>query len=449
MIQPSDHTLAMSGCDEPVKGGLLRWVLAGAIAFLPVQLETVFDLRFAPSDLFLILAVLLGVFVWRGVRSAWSMWHVGLLGLFVIGVFVKSLFGTVTQFDFLQKLGGLILLFSFYVCLTTLADGWGDLRRFMRIFVISVTVQNSASCAAFLWCKYTGSDDPLLMMLLSGSVDRLAGMLVDPNAYGGLLTVAFAMALLGGDRRNPLLPRWLQIVSLLSLSIGLLLTSSRSAWIGCAFLMLFGVMQNPRLLVALPVLLATGLAAVAYSMGSDGFDEMLTISSRQNTIDERVEINRNAWQMFIDHPWFGGGIGAFVEEHDIIVHNSAMWFLAEFGGVGFVIFVGFIGWFCVKGIAAYRAASAGHRPVIAALIAGHLAMIGFSLGVEALYQRYWWVVMGLLASAYVLALRDARAAPTEEPVRRASDEEHWEPARVLRAGPEIASINADNEMSYE
>lgn len=414
MIQPSADTLTMPGCDESAKGGLLRWLLAATIALLPVQLETAFDLRFAPADLFLILALLLGIFVWRGVRSAWSPWHFGLLGLLVVGVFAKSLFGVVTQFDFVNKLGGLILLFSFYVGLTTVADGWGDLRRFMRIFVISVTVQNTASCGAFLWCKYTGSDDPLLMMLLSGSVDRLAGMLVDPNAYGGLLTVAFAMALLGGDSRSPLLPRWLQIISLLSLSIGLLLTSSRSAWIGCAFLMLFGVMQNPRLLVALPLLMAVGLAAVAYSMGSDGFDEMLTISSRQNTIDERIEINRNAWQMFVDHPWLGGGLGTFYEEHDIIVHNSAMWFLAEFGGVGFVIFAGFMAWFCVKGFAAYRGASTGHRPVIGALIGGHLAMIGFSLGVEALYQRYWWLVMGLLASAYGLALRDARATATEE-----------------------------------
>src|ERR1700686_1969544 len=159
-------------------------------------------------------------------------------------------------------------------------------------------------------------------------------------------------------------------------------------------------------------------------MGPDGFEEMLSISSRQHTIDERVEISRNALQMFFDHPALGGGIGAFYDEHDIIVHNSALWFLAEFGIVGLAIFAGFIGWFCVKGIAGYRRAEVGQRPLFAGLLAAHLAMIGFSLGVEALYQRHWWLVMGLLASAYALATREA-GEPS--PVRGR-----------LPAGPELA-----------
>jgi putative inorganic carbon (hco3(-)) transporter len=409
MIHATDDALMLQAPDEPAKGGILRWLLAGTIALIPVQIETAFDLRFAPADLLLILALPLGLGVWRLNRSAWSVWHVAFLGLFIVSVFGKSLSGVVTQFDFVNKLGGLILLFSFYVCLTTLADGWGDLRWFLRVFVVSVTVLNAASCFAFLFCRYTGNDSPILMFLVSGNLDRLAGMLVDANAYGGLLAVAYAIALLANDKNKPLLPGWLRMLSLLSLSMGLLLTSSRSAWIGFVFLMAFGVLQNPRLLIFIPIMIAAGLAAVAYSMGPEGFEEMLMVSSRQNTFDERVEINHNAWQMFLEHPWFGGGIGAFVEEHNILVHNSSMWFLAEFGGVGFAIFAGFMTWFGLKGLAAFRMASAGHRPLIAGLIASHLAMIGFSMGVEATYQRYWWLTMGLLAAAYTLALRDAKA----------------------------------------
>ena len=174
----SNDALTMQGFEEPAKGGLLGWLLAAAIALLPVQLETAVDLRFAPSDLFLLLTAALGVGVWRGVRPAWSVWHGALLGLFFVWILVKCLtVGSVSQFDLVNKLGGLVLLFSFYVCLTTLADGWNDLRRFLRIFVVSVTLQNIAVCAAFLWCKYTEADNPWLMMLLSGNVERLAGML--------------------------------------------------------------------------------------------------------------------------------------------------------------------------------------------------------------------------------------------------------------------------------
>lgn len=408
MIQQSGDALAMQDSRETTRGSVLCWLLTGAIILLPIQIDTPNDIRFAPSDLFLALTVLLGLGVWRAVTPAWSVWHIGLLSLFFVWVLAKCFHtGTIQQYELVNKLGGMILLFSFYVCLSTLTEDWNDLRWFLRAFVLSVTVMNAVSCVAFLWVRYSGSDDPWLMFVLSDGVDRLAGMLVDANAYGGLLTIAFAIALLCDDREHPLLPGWIRAISLLSLAIGLLLTSSRSAWIGVAFLTLYGVIQNPRLLLVVPVMIVVGIGAVAVSVGSDGFEEMLTVSSRQNTIDERVEINTNAWLMFREHPVFGGGIGTFSEEHDIIVHNSAMWFLAEFGFVGFVVFVGFMGWFCFKGIAAYRLATGGNRTLVAGLFASHLAMIGFSLGVEALYQRYWWFVMGLLASAYALSLRDA------------------------------------------
>jgi len=48
----------------------------------------------------------------------------GLLCLFLVWVLAKGLtVGAIPQYDLVNKLGGIILLFSFYVCLTTLADG--------------------------------------------------------------------------------------------------------------------------------------------------------------------------------------------------------------------------------------------------------------------------------------------------------------------------------------
>jgi len=77
----------------------------------------------------------------------------------------------------------------------------------------------------------------------------------------------------------------------------------------------------------------------------------------------------------------------------------------EFGLVGFVIFTGFISWFGINGVLAYRRVEAPERALVAGLIAAHLAMIGFSLGIEASFQRSWWLVMGLLAASCALADR--------------------------------------------
>src|SRR5207247_8110128 len=99
----------------------------------------------------------------------------------------------------------------------------------------------------------------------------------------------------------------------------------------------------------------------------------------------------------------------FVEEHNQIVHNTALWFLAEFGLVGAIVFVGFVSGFLASAVATYRRVTPDRRPLLTGLVAAHLAMIGFSLGVEALYQRWWWLVMALLASAHALALQEAPA----------------------------------------
>ncbi len=405
MSQTASDILTAPQATDTAGKALLRWLLVGYLVCMPIQIETPFDIRFAPSDLFLLPALLLGLRVWRIGGPAWSPWHVGLLGLFLVWTLAKILVtGSVTQYILLNKMGGIVLLFAFYVCFTSLTDSWEDLRWFLKAFVLSVVVLNTASAAAFLWCGYTGSTNPLFQFLISGGVDRLAGMLVDPNAYGGLLTVAYAILLLDGDSERPLLSRCLRLLGLVSLSAGLMLTSSRSAWIGFAVLTLVGAARNPRLLLLVLVMAAVGVAAVAYSAGEEGFESLLATSSRRDTIDERLEINRNALQMFLEHPGFGAGIGSYYEEYDIIVHNSALWFLAEFGAVGgFTAFAGFALWFLVTGVQVYRRVGAGRQPLVVGLVAAHLAMMGFSLGVEAFYQRYWWLVLAALGSAATVA----------------------------------------------
>lgn len=414
MIVMAGDALTMREPAEPAQGQLLYWPLGAAIALLPVQIEVAADLRLAPSDFLLALTVLLGLGVWRGVRSAWSPWHIAFFGLFFVYVFVKSFrVGTFTQFDLVNKLGGIVVLYSFYICLTSLSDSWDNLRWFLKVFVLSVTVQNTLVSGAFLWCRYTGDTDPVLMTLLSDGVDRLAGMLVDANAYGGLLAVAFAIVLLADDDEQPLFSRGVRIACLLSLAVGLLLTSSRSTWIGVGCLSLIAGLRSPRLLLVIAAMTIVGLAMVATTIGNDQFDQFVDVSSRQNTIDERVEINHNAWQMFLAYPIFGGGIGRFYEHYDIIVHNSAMWFLAEFGILGFCIFLGFMSWFLWKGFVGYRLAEPAQKPIIAGLVAAHLAMLGLALGIEATYQRYWWFALGLLAAGYSLAERDAAAGSAD------------------------------------
>jgi len=44
---------------------------------------------------------------------------------------------------------------------------------------------------------------------------------------------------------------------------------------------------------------------------------------------------------------------------------------------------------------------------------GHTVMLGLSMGIEAFYQRHWWVVFALIASCFAIGRRQARMRATK------------------------------------
>src|SRR5215469_11404708 len=134
------------------------------------------------------------------------------------------------------------------------------------------------------------------------------------------------------------------------------------------------------------------------------------MASRPKQVQGRFDLIHAAYQAFTSHPFLGGGIGSFRLGEGEIAHNSAMWFLADFGIVGLMVLLGFLGWFFAKSIVAYRLAPVPARPLVLALALAHTAMFGLAMGIEAFYQRHWWLVLALIASSYSLTLSPANSA---------------------------------------
>jgi O-antigen ligase len=112
--------------------------------------------------------------------------------------------------------------------------------------------------------------------------------------------------------------------------------------------------------------------------------------------------------MFLSHPLLGAGLGSFLRDNEVQVHNTFFWFLAEMGVAGAIVFVGFVMAFLLRGAKAYRLAAPEYRGLLGGLLLAHLSMMGFSLGIEAFYQRYWWVIMALISAAHATARRRPR-----------------------------------------
>jgi O-antigen ligase len=133
------------------------------------------------------------------------------------------------------------------------------------------------------------------------------------------------------------------------------------------------------------------------------------MASRPKQVEGRFELIHSALDAFVSHPLLGGGLGSFRMGRGEISHNTAMWFLADFGIAGLIVVAGFIGWFFVKARQAYRVAPLSEQPLVLGILLGHAAMVGLAMGIEAFYQRPWWMIFALIASSCCLTLRRAQA----------------------------------------
>jgi putative inorganic carbon (hco3(-)) transporter len=395
--------------------GLLSLLVIAYVALLPYQFGGN-GMNFAPADCFILLVLVLAPGQLKYRKAAWSVWHFAIAATFAIGSLVAVLrFGGLDRYELLNKDAGLVVPFLSYAAITSSVVRWDDLRLILRVFTLSVVLQNIVSVGGFLLAYFFGVENPFTRY---GGL-RLSGMLLDPNAYGGLLVAAFVICEGGSLGRAPLFKGRMLWLFRLTLAVGILFTFSRSAWIALVLaLLLLCVVQTKA---AVQLLLAGIIAApsLLLLMGSRFVPVFEEMASRPKQVQGRFDLIHAALHAFAGHPFLGGGIGSFRLGEGEIAHNSAMWFLADFGIAGLAVLLGFLGWFFARGWFAYRFAPAKEQLLVLALLLAHTAMFGLAMGIEAFYQRHWWVVLGLIASSYSLTLNRVNDAPGDSPTATA------------------------------
>ncbi len=373
---------------------LIDWLLFGYVICLPIQVGTISGIRLAPSDLFLLLILFIGLGKLKLRRIVFSEWHYALLFLFMFGSAIALLWnGELSTYALLQKDIGLLVLMATYIVFTTAVDRWEKLVRLLTIFIWSIVIQNCLAMVLFVagiqWAWFN-------------QYSRLSGMLLDPNAYGGLLVVAFALHMTTYFQNRPLIKGFWGVFSLLTLAIGILFTFSRSAWIGILFLLLVISCIRPSYIPRIMIGFVLAVVSILILKGRDYIEVILFMANRPSQINARIDILEQALLMFQQSPIYGIGLGTFYKTNGIIIHNTPMWFLTEFGLIGFMIFLGFSLWFIIRAFTLFRCGEVSKKPLILGLLLAHIAMLGLSLGIEALYQRHWWFMMSMIAVAPML-----------------------------------------------
>jgi len=370
-------------------------LLTLALILLPVQINTPGLTRVAPTDLVIAVLVVISFGRLRIRQQTWSGWHTALIVLFCGGALYAALVqGLVTSYGIGNKVVGLFMLLAAFVVFTSTLDHADAVERALRTFVKAVVVETAVLLALYLAGVVAGSARPLFSF-----GGRFSGTLIDPNAWGGLLVVAFILHIATRTSARPLLAgRWALAAGAV-LPVAIVATGSRSAWIGMGVAYLVIIVREPgralRSVLVTTVPVAGCLALLGVSLGSLNAGSV----DRSFSISQRIVILDQALADFGRDPVLGAGVGTFYSRHGVIVHNTPAWFLADFGLVGLVVFLGLCAWVIWRAaVVAPTARQWGRSGLVRGLVLSHVAMAGLSIGIEAFYQRHWWLVMGAIAA---------------------------------------------------
>jgi O-antigen ligase len=386
-------------------------LLAAYLFTMPIQIEVGDYRQIAPADAFIACYLAVRSTRLRHMSGAWTVWHTALVPLLGLGCLVAVVrTGELTSYALLQKYVGLIALLATGACFIDYMRDVERLRRILRLFVGAVLLHATLALGARLLNLAGGPVLPL--MNDPWPTDRISGLVLDANAFGGLVALALVLHHVTAGTPSALLSgRW-AVAGYAVLPATLLLTFSRSSWIGLtcglAALLLVRPALGGRTLVrgALPVVVLVPLVLLQVP-------DAAALVTRPSEISSRLVIGFEALHDYVESPVFGIGLGVYVAEYRIVVHNTALWFLSDLGLIGLAVFLALVVSVAVRLFSALPVASGELRPMVLALLCGHVVMAGVSLGIEAFYQRHWWLVFAAAGVATVLALRssDARAAP--------------------------------------
>jgi len=236
-------------------------------------------------------------------------------------------------------------------------------------------------------------------------VGNVEGFAQNRNAFAFQLLMAMsaAIALVRGAA--------LRIVILALMMMALWFAGSRSGWIAAGLVLTaaiyLGALTAREALIA--IIWAAGAAVGAFLLSSwpgqvplpgqvPGLpgQAMPTIVPSVGSTHERLITLFGGLNLFLDHPVFGAGLGAFRNEMilgldgiPLVIHSTPIWLLAELGIVGFAVFAVSGAYIFLK---AWRRARKEHASAVIVLC--FVAFAVMSAPADMLYQRTFWLLLG-------------------------------------------------------
>lgn len=370
-----------------------------AVFFIPVQLElggtgdgASVESRLAPSDLFLALALLIAPGLLRLRRRGVDVLPLLLVAVLCYGALLSIVQtgGVNTHTLVVKVFGGVVLALLAVVTANFTRGGHGD--RIVKWFLVGM-----AFWAVVAYVDWRIFD--ILPFVEAKTDSRFGAMQYDPNNAGAGYGVASIVAWKVG--RRVFTHRISHVLCTAAIVSALGLTLSRGGYIStiAAALVLLVFVERPsaqqviRSIVGVAVLV---MAAIVTGLAGSAIADF---TNRPDTVGDRGDLAGAGLSDFAATNGTGIGLGTYREQYDQIIHNTGLWLLVEMSVVGLIFFAAVIVIPAVAALALRRTDSA----LGSALFGAHVVMVVISLNIEAMYQRQWWLVIGLIAGSAAVA----------------------------------------------
>jgi putative inorganic carbon (hco3(-)) transporter len=165
---------------------------------------------------------------------------------------------------------------------------------------------------------------------------RYAGVFKDPNDLGLYFLVTLPMFYYLFSNSRNLFFKFVNILSIVVVFIGIYYTNSRGTIVGLAG-MLALVVTLRRNILAIALGLIVALAALAL-----GPSRIAEIEVGEESAWQRVEAWYEGLQALRENPLFGIGLNGFTDRFVLVAHNSFVQVFSELGIVGYTIWLAII-----------------------------------------------------------------------------------------------------------
>lgn len=367
------------------------WLFLAAVFLMPLQLEIesfkdATGTRLPPGDALLALSVLAAPHTVVFRRQRITLLPLAMMVMLAWGLFIALVYaGGATDHAFTVKfIGAAVLAIWGLVTITHVRAGHGT--RIIRVFLVGMAFWAVVSFVDWRYVDFLGFVDPK-------TPTRFGGTQFDPNNAGAAFAVALVMHWKFGHR--VFATRWVRFLVGAVFVVALYYTFSRGGYIslaaGAAVVLLFDTVRTGRWL---RYALIGGLIVVGtFAIGVIG-DSIDEFERRPDNINSRDEILDKGLDRFVDSGGLGIGLGTYRAETDTIVHNTALGLLVEMSVVGLAFFLAL----AIIPLQEGLRIRSFDRDLALAIIGGHTVMVVASGGIEAMYQRQWWLVIGLAAT---------------------------------------------------